>query len=108
MTASAMKPVTSCKTFAAALQATARRDQSARLGGDEFCVVEGAPQARKHGFGACGAFAGAAGDGLSGRAFSCEVSHGSAHFTRIADDSRRLRDADRALYRSKSRRLPLE
>jgi PleD family two-component response regulator len=40
---------------------------------------------------------------------ACQVSHGSAHFTRIADEfSSALHSADRALYRSKSARLPLD
>lgn len=100
------------KTFAAALQATAPAGSVvARLGGDEFCVVEkGAPPT----------LAGAWIDELrqqlptrlelaSPSAVTCEVSHGSARFTRIADQfSAALRDADRALYRSKTERLPLE
>lgn len=100
------------KTFAAALQANSPEGSVvARLGGDEFCVVEkGAPQARP------GEWIRTLQEQLPTRlelacpsALSCEVSHGSAHFTRIADEfSAALHSADRALYRSKSGRLPLE
>lgn len=100
------------RTFVTSLRASVPSGAVvARLGGDEFCVVEkDAPKdvteawiaaVRQH-FPvrlemACRA------------AVACEVSHGSAHFARVTDDfSAALRDADRALYRSKSRHLPLE
>jgi len=100
------------KTFAAALQATSPAGSVvARLGGDEFCVVETAtPKASTRDWIAT------LREQLPTRlelacpsALSCEVSHGSAHFARIADEfSAALHSADRALYRSKSARLPLE
>ncbi len=97
------------KTFAQALRATAPQGAIiARLGGDEFCVVES----------------------VSHRAFSnewiitlknnlpirleiatsstvsCKVSHGSARFASIDKEfTDALRAADRALYRSKARKL---
>ena len=100
------------KTFAAALQANCPAGSVvARLGGDEFCVVEkGVPQTL------AGEWIRNLQDQLPTRLelacptpLACQVSHGSAHFTRIADEfSTALHSADRALYRSKSARLPLD
>ena len=79
----------------------------ARLGGDEFCVVEkGVPQML------AGEWIRNLQEQLPTRLelacptpLACQVSHGSAHFTRIADEfSSALHNADRALYRSKSAR----
>jgi diguanylate cyclase (GGDEF)-like protein len=100
------------KTFAQALQATAPTGSIvARLGGDEFCVVETAQMRQTHP------------DWIerlkqqlptrlelvAPAAISCKVSHGSARFNVIEGEfSEALRTADRALYRSKARRSPLD
>ena len=96
------------KTFAQALRANAPVDATiARLGGDEFCVVE--PLATQ-------AFSSEWIETLkhqlptrleiaSPSAVSCKVSHGSSRFSSIAGEfAEALREADRALYRSKAGR----
>lgn len=96
------------KTFAQALRANAPVDAAiARLGGDEFCVVE--PLATQ-------AFSSEWIETLkhqlptrleiaSPSAVSCKVSHGSSRFASIAGEfAEALREADRALYRSKAGR----
>ncbi len=96
------------KTFAQALRATAPEGAIiARLGGDEFCVVETV---------ASRSFSNewiiALKQQLPTRleivspvAVSCEVSHGSARFASVNGEfATALREADRALYRSKARK----
>ena len=100
------------KTFAQALRATAPADATiARLGGDEFCVVE--PLSTQ-------AFSSEWIETLkqqlptrleiaSPSALSCKVSHGSARFASINSGfAEALREADRALYRSKAIRATPE
>ncbi len=96
------------KTFAHALRATAPAGATiARLGGDEFCVVEplSTPtfstdwiETLKHQLPTRLEIA-------SPSAVSCKVSHGSARFASIQSGfTDALREADRALYRSKAGR----
>ena len=100
------------KTFAQALRATAPEGAIiARLGGDEFCVVEAV---------ASRAFSNewiiALKQQLPTRleiaspsAVSCKVSHGSARFASVNGGfATALREADRALYRSKARKVMRE
>ncbi len=96
------------KTFAQALRATAPEDAIiARLGGDEFCVVESVVSR---------AFSNewimtlkqqlpTRLEIASPSAVSCKVSHGSARFASVNSEfANALREADRALYRSKARK----
>ena len=96
------------RTFAQALRAAAPEGAIiARLGGDEFCVVESV---------ATRSFSSAWIVTLkqqlptrlelaSPSAVSCKVSHGSARFASVSSEfSQGLREADRALYRSKARK----
>jgi diguanylate cyclase (GGDEF)-like protein len=98
------------KTFAQALRACAPANATiARLGGDEFCVVE--PLANqpfstewietlKHQLPTRLEIA-------SPSAVSCKVSHGSSRFASVIGEfAEALREADRALYRSKAGRPP--
>lgn len=96
------------KTFAQALRATAPAGATiARIGGDEFCVVEplSTPafssewiETLKHQLPTRLEIA-------SPSAVSCKVSHGSARFSGVkAEFTDALREADRALYRSKAGR----
>ena len=100
------------KTFAQALRATAPEGAIiARLGGDEFCVVESV---------ATRAFSNEWIATLktqlptrleiaSPSAVSCKVSHGSARFASVSSEfTQGLREADRALYRSKARKIMRE
>ena len=100
------------KTFAQALRATAPEGAIiARLGGDEFCVVESV---------ATRAFSNEWITALktqlptrleiaSPSAVSCKVSHGSARFASVSSEfTQGLREADRALYRSKARKIMRE
>lgn len=96
------------KTFALALRATAPDGAIvARLGGDEFCVVETSKMRQANRF-----WIETLKKQLPTRleltvanAVSCKVSHGSARFNTIEGEfSQALREADRALYRSKARR----
>ena len=100
------------KTFAQALLATApERAIIARLGGDEFCVVESV---------ATRAFSSEWITTLkqqlpmrleiaSPMAVSCKVSHGSARFASVTSEfTAGLHEADRALYRSKARKVMRE
>ena len=96
------------KTFALALRATAPEGAIvARLGGDEFCVVETSKMRQANRF-----WIDVLKKQLPTRleltvasAVSCKVSHGSARFNTIEGEfSEALREADRALYRSKARR----
>jgi len=97
------------KTFAQALVAAAPAGSViARLGGDEFCVVE--PVTAR-------AFSSEWIVTLKARlptllaiaspaAVSCKVSHGSARFVGVSREfTQGLRNADRALYRSKARKF---
>lgn len=95
-------------TFAQALRATAPSAAIiARLGGDEFCVVQSTatqPFTSK--------WIETLKDQLPTRleiaspsAVSCKVSHGSSHFASMGREfAEGLREADRALYRSKAGR----
>jgi diguanylate cyclase (GGDEF)-like protein len=100
------------RTFAQALRANAPAGAAiARLGGDEFCVVEPLP-------------ATASADQwietvkqqlptrleiASPSTLSCKVSHGSARFASITGGfAEALREADRALYRSKAERVTVQ
>lgn len=96
------------KTFAQALRSHAPADAIiARLGGDEFCVVESVAQR---------AFSNAwiiqlktdlptQLKNASPSAVPCKVSHGSARFATVSSEfTDALRNADRALYRSKARK----
>ena len=96
------------KTFAQALRANAPEGAIiARLGGDEFCVVESV---------ATRVFSNDWISTLKNQlptrleitspsAVSCKVSHGSARFADVSSEfAQALRDADRALYRSKARK----
>lgn len=98
------------KTFALALEATAPAGAIvARLGGDEFCVVEAADKQT-----APEQWIDVLSEQLPTRlelacpgTISCQVSHGSARFSRVAEDfSLALRNADQALYRLKTERVP--
>lgn len=97
------------KTFAQALVATAPAGALiARLGGDEFCVVEPVTAS-----GFSGAWISAVKKQFPARleaasplAQSCKVSHGSARFGNVNSEfALGLRHADRALYRSKARKI---
>lgn len=100
------------KTFARALRAHAPEGAIiARLGGDEFCVVESL---------ATRAFSNEWITKLKAEmpallqiatptAMSCKVSHGSARFAAVTSEfAEALRAADRALYRSKARKVMRE
>ena len=96
------------KTFAQALRATAPEGAIiARLGGDEFCVVEAVAT---HAF--SNEWIATLKQQLPTRleiaspsALSCKVSHGSARFASVSSEfATALREADRALYRSKARK----
>lgn len=100
------------KTFAQALRATAPEGAIiARLGGDEFCVVESVADRP---------FSSEWINTLKNQlpirleissplAVSCKVSHGSARFNSVSGEfSESLRHADRALYRSKARKIMRE
>lgn len=96
------------KTFVQALRATAPAGSIiARMGGDEFCVVE---TARTHDAG--NRWIDELKQQLPTRLelaapteVSCKVSHGSARFSVVAAEfAGALREADRALYRSKAQR----
>ena len=100
------------KTFALGLRAHAPEGAIiARLGGDEFCVVESVAKR---------AFSNEWITALkkqlptrleveSSSATSCKVSHGSARFASVSGEfTQALRDADRALYRSKARKVMRE
>ena len=97
------------KTFAQALRAMAPEGAIiARLGGDEFCVVESV---------ATRAFSNEWIATLKTQLpirlniampalMSCKVSHGSARFANVSSEfAAGLREADRALYRSKARKI---
>ena len=97
------------KTFAQALVAAAPEGSIiARLGGDEFCVVEPVTVRAfssewivtlKAQLPTLLAIA-------SPSAVSCKVSHGSARFANVRGEfTQGLRNADRALYRSKARKI---
>ena len=96
-------------TFAQALRATAPAGSIVtRMGGDEFCVVETVEMRRAY-----PSWIEALKQQLpsrleltAGSAVSCEVSHGSAQFWTVEGGfSEALRQADRALYRSKAERV---
>ena len=100
------------QTFAQALRAAAPDAAIiARLGGDEFCVVESV---------ATSTFSNEWISKLkqqlptrleiaSPSAVSCNVSHGSARFASVSSEfTEALREADRALYRSKARKVMRE
>ena len=96
------------KTFAQALRATAPEGAIiARLGGDEFCVVEAVAT---HAF--SNEWIATLKQQLPTRleiaspsAVSFKVSHGSARFASVSSEfATALREADRALYRSKARK----
>ena len=99
-------------TFAQALRATAPEGAIiARLGGDEFCVVESV---------ATRPFSNEWITTLKNQlptrleiaspaAMSCKVSHGSARFASVSSEfTAGLHEADRALYRSKARKIMRE
>ena len=97
------------QTFAAALRAAAPAGAIvARLGGDEFCVVETAQMRRDqpHWIDRLKQQLPARLESSAPAAIACKVSHGSARFNVIEGEfSEALRSADRALYRSKARRV---
>ena len=96
------------KTFALALRATAPDGAIvARLGGDEFCVVETSKmrQANRSWIETLKKQLPTRLELAVASAISCKVSHGSARFNMIEGEfSQALREADRALYRTKARR----
>ncbi len=96
------------KTFVQALRATAPAGAIiARLGGDEFCVVEtaGTRDAPKIWIDALKLQLPTRLELAASTDVSCKVSHGSARFSVVDTEfAEALRDADRALYRSKAKR----
>ena len=100
------------KTFAQALRTAAPEGAIiARLGGDEFCMVE---SVTTHAF--SNEWIVTLKQQLRTRleiaspsAVSCNVSHGSARFASVSSEfTQGLRAADRALYRSKARKIMRE
>lgn len=100
------------KTFAQALRANAPAGATiARLGGDEFCVVERltAPGFSSEWIETLKQQLPTRLEIASPSAVSCKVSHGSARFADVTTGfSNALREADRALYRSKAGRVTPE